>query len=119
MLEKIHIKNFALIKDLEIKLFPGLNVFTGETGAGKSIIIESLNFILGGRSSADIIREGEDIVSVAAVFNIESFSAEFLKKYSLKGPRLFIKRQLSGKGKSRAFINSSGDEQAKQISISK
>ena len=104
---------------MEIKLFPGLNVFTGETGAGKSIIIESLNFILGGRSSADIIREGEDIVSVAAVFNIESFSAEFLKKYSLKGPRLFIKRQLSGKGKSRAFINSSGDEQAKQISISK
>ncbi len=119
MLEKIHIKNFALIKNLEIKLFPGLNVFTGETGAGKSIIIESLGFILGGRSSADIIREGEELAEVNAVFNIESFSSEFLEKYSLKGPQLFIKRQLSGKGKSKAFINSTSNEPAKQISISK
>jgi DNA repair protein RecN (Recombination protein N) len=119
MLEKIHIKNFALIKNLEIKLFPGLNVFTGETGAGKSIIIESLGFILGGRSSADIIREGEDFAEVEAVFNIEAFSSEFFKKYSLKGPQLFIKRQLSGKGKSKAFINSTPKEPAKQISISK
>ena len=119
MLEKIHIKNFALIKNLEIKLFPGLNVFTGETGAGKSIIIEALGFILGSRLSGDIIREGCDAAEVEAVFNTGFFPAEFLKKYALKGPRLFIKRQLFRKGKSKAFISFLADGQNQQISISK
>lgn len=123
MLEKIHIKNFALIKNLEINFFPGLNVFTGETGAGKSVIIEALSFVLGSRLSSDIIREGSDFAEVDAVFNINSFPEEFLKKYSLKGPVLSVKRQLFRKGKSKAFINPSADKsalsgQTKQISVS-
>jgi len=58
MLIQLSISNFAIIKHLEITLGPGLNILSGETGAGKSIIINAMNLILGGRASADLIRSG-------------------------------------------------------------
>ena len=60
MISNIHIKNIGIIDDLEINLNKGMNVFTGETGAGKSLIIDAINIICGGRFSKEIIRKGEN-----------------------------------------------------------
>lgn len=72
MLQSIHVKNFALIDDLEIDLTKGLNVITGETGAGKSIVIDAVNFALGKRMQGDIVREDSDFAFSELVFTIEN-----------------------------------------------
>lgn len=72
MLLSIHVKNFALIEDLEIDLTKGLNVITGETGAGKSIVIDAVNFALGKRMPKDIVREDADFALSELVFSIEN-----------------------------------------------
>ncbi|MEA4816485.1 MAG: DNA repair protein RecN [Lachnospiraceae bacterium] len=69
MLEQLYIKNVALIEEAQIKFGPGFNILTGETGAGKSMVIDSLNFALGERSGKDFIRSGVDFASVEAVFS--------------------------------------------------
>ena len=68
MLLSLNIKNVAVIKQLEVNFKEGVTVFTGETGAGKSIIIDSINMILGGRSSRELVRYGTDKAVVQAVF---------------------------------------------------
>ena len=68
MLEKLNIKNVALIKSLEINFQSGFNVILGETGAGKSIIIDSLNFVLGSKADKTLIRAGEETMAVSALF---------------------------------------------------
>ncbi len=70
MLREIHIQNFALIDELQIHFKPGLNILTGETGAGKSIIIDALDMLLGGRASSDFIRTGHKKALIQAVFDI-------------------------------------------------
>ena len=70
MLTTLRIKNFALVADLTLELQPGCNVITGETGAGKSIIIGALNLVLGERADRTLIRSGEDSCSVEAVFDV-------------------------------------------------
>ena len=72
MLLELSIKNFAIIEDLKIEFTSGLNLLTGETGSGKSIIIEALGIILGGRSTKDLIRTGEDKAVLQALFYIEN-----------------------------------------------
>jgi DNA repair protein RecN (Recombination protein N) len=72
MLLSLNIKNYAIIEHLSIEFNSGLNVLTGETGAGKSIIIGALSFALGYRSSTDIIRTGEDKVFVQVLFGIDA-----------------------------------------------
>jgi len=72
MLKKLHIQNIALIDELDIEFGNGLNVLTGETGAGKSIIVGSFNFILGGKFDRNLIRTGSDFARVDAVFNVKS-----------------------------------------------
>ncbi len=72
MLTDLTIKNFAIIESLHVPFQPGLNVLTGETGAGKSIIIDAVSLILGGRASADLIRTGEDEAVVEALFDVSS-----------------------------------------------
>jgi DNA repair protein RecN (Recombination protein N) len=69
MLAQLSISNFAIIKHLEMTLRPGLNILSGETGAGKSIIINAMNLILGGRASADLIRSGCKEATVEALFS--------------------------------------------------
>ena len=70
MIKEIRIRNFAVIENLEVSFGKGLSVLTGETGAGKSIIIDALNLLLGGRADTDSIRSGETTALVDAVFEV-------------------------------------------------
>ena len=74
MLRELRINNYAIIESLKLEMADGLNVFTGETGAGKSIIIESVEIILGSRCSSEVIRKGAEKSVVSAVFDINGHS---------------------------------------------
>lgn len=108
MLESLHVHNFALLEDVHVNFSSGFNVFTGETGAGKSILIDAFSLVLGGRASADYIRSGAESYWVQAVFDISSLSAvkEILAEHGIETEDdLFIKRQVTAAGKNKAFIN--------------
>lgn len=109
MLKELRIKNYAIIDELNIDFKPGLNILTGETGAGKSIIIESLGLILGERASDESIRSGEDSAAVEAVFDISQIKKirEILAKSGIETEdnEIIIKRQISRSGKNRSYIN--------------
>jgi DNA repair protein RecN (Recombination protein N) len=110
MLVQLTISNFAIINYLEIHFKPGLNVLSGETGAGKSIIINAVNLILGGRASADLIRTGEDEAKVEALFILPEGSGarDLLSKLGLIfQEELVIKRHISREGRNRIMINDS------------
>ncbi|MBU4131095.1 MAG: AAA family ATPase, partial [Proteobacteria bacterium] len=109
MLIELTIKKFAIIDDIRIPFKKGLSVLTGETGAGKSIIIEAVNLLLGSRSSADLVRTGEQTAELEAFFDIEpdSHAARVLLEQGMDGSEgLIIRRLISDSGKSRVFINS-------------
>ena len=87
MLTTLRIKNLALVSDLTLELQPGCNVITGETGAGKSIIIGALNLVLGERADRTLIRSGEESCSVEAVFDVKKLRAplkNFLEENGLE-----------------------------------
>ncbi|MGE4232202.1 MAG: DNA repair protein RecN [Bacteriovoracia bacterium] len=110
MLRVLRIRNFAIIDELEISLNSGFNVLTGETGAGKSIVLDAIGLILGGRANAELIREGFSEASVEALFDIgrnEKISNK-LSKMGIGAPdqELLIKRVIHRNGKNRIFINS-------------
>ena len=108
MLQALHVHNFALLEDAKAEFTPGFNVFTGETGAGKSILIDAFGVVLGGRASADYVRSGTEGLWVQAVFDISGQKAikELLAEQGLEAEDdLFLKRQISSAGKSTAFVN--------------
>ena len=108
MLQSLHVHNFALLEDAHADFTAGFNVFTGETGAGKSILIDAFGMVLGGRSSVDYVRSGTDGLWVQAVFDISSQPEikALLNEHGIdEDDDLFLKRQISAAGKSRAFIN--------------
>ncbi len=108
MLTDLTIKNFAIIESLHVPFQPGLNVLTGETGAGKSIIIDAVSLILGGRASADLIRTGEDEAVVEALFDVSSspsISAVLAEGGIDCYGEMLIKRMVSRSGRNRVFIN--------------
>jgi DNA repair protein RecN (Recombination protein N) len=110
MLSHLVITNFAIISHLEIQFKPGLNVLSGETGAGKSIIINAVNLILGGRASADLIRTGADEARVEALFTLPENNSvkEVLRELGFpSGEDLLIKRHISREGRNRIMINGS------------
>src|SRR5947207_13842400 len=72
MLRRLSIRNFAIIDRLDLEFGPGLNVLTGETGAGKSIVVGALTIILGGRAGVEMVRTGAERASIDAVFDLES-----------------------------------------------
>ena len=111
MLEHLHIRNVALIKESEISFGDGLNILTGETGAGKSMIIDSLQFALGGRAGKDFLRHGEKQAAVEALFSVQSHVlTEKLAENGIapeEDGTLLITRTLSEVGKSVCRINGS------------
>ncbi len=109
MLESLHIENIAVIKSVDIDLSEGLCVLTGETGAGKSLLIDSVSFLTGGRVSRDLIRAGEDRALVSALFSSpEGELAEALSELGIdlpEGDGLLLQRVLTRDGRSTARIN--------------
>ena len=109
MLSALAIKNFAIIEDLRIEFGRGLSVLTGETGAGKSIIIEAVNLLLGSRASADLVRTGKDNAELEAFFEVDpdSHAAGVMAEQGMdREDGLIIRRVISSSGKSRVYINS-------------
>ena len=105
MLSLLHIENIAVIEKADIEFGPGLNVLTGETGAGKSIVIDALSAVTGNRSSRDVVRTGAEFASVTAVFsNVEShwFDASGIEPED--GGEVYITRKISTDGKSACRI---------------
>jgi len=110
MLTDLSIKNIAIIDSLQISFEQGLTVLTGETGAGKSIIIDAIGLIMGGRAATDLIRSGEDEATVQAAFDITGVSGirERLEEAGIDcDNELLIKRTISRSGKNRVHINGS------------
>ena len=109
MLSKLIIKNLAIIKELEIDFKKGLNIITGETGAGKSMLIDALTLLSGGRASVEMVREGEELCEVQGLFEAKYLPKELLN--NLKGndisvdDDLNIRRVVQKEGKSRAYVN--------------
>ncbi|MBW1779426.1 MAG: DNA repair protein RecN [Deltaproteobacteria bacterium] len=110
MLLQLIISDFAIIKHLDLSLRKGLNILSGETGAGKSIIINAINLILGGRSSADLIRTGCEEAVVEGLFVLPDAPAlgEILREGGISfDGELLIKRVISREGRNKVFINGS------------
>lgn len=108
MLQSLHVHNFALLEDAHAEFTPGFNVFTGETGAGKSILIDAFGMVLGGRASVDYVRSGTEGLWVQAVFDIANQEdiKNILREQGIEAEDdLFLKRQISVAGKSRALVN--------------
>jgi DNA repair protein RecN (Recombination protein N) len=110
MLVQLKITNFAIISHLETHFTPGLNILSGETGAGKSIIINAVNLILGGRASTDLVRSGSEEARVEALLEIPEKHAinEILSNFGLPfDGELLIQRTISREGRNRVMINGS------------
>ena len=113
MLTTLRIKNLALVADLTLEFQPGYNVITGETGAGKSILIGALSLVLGDRADRTLIRSGSDSCLVEAVFDVARLGAplgEFLAEKGLEpceAGQLVLKRSFSTAGANRQFVNGS------------
>src|SRR5437016_13323072 len=92
MLRFLRISHLAVIDAVEVEFDPGFNVLTGETGAGKSILVEAVGLLLGGRASGDLVRTGEETAAIEAIFESG-------------GEELIVGREITAQGRSRAFIN--------------
>jgi len=108
MLKSLLIKDYALIENIEIQFGKGLNIITGETGAGKSILIDAMGLLLGERASVDVIRKGAEKSIVEGIFEITGNKKvkNILKEYEIEdGDELIIRREISIKGTNRCFVN--------------
>ncbi len=93
MIRFLAIRNLAVIESVAVEFEHSFNILTGETGAGKSILVEAVGLLLGGRAAQDLIRTGEDVATVEAIFEAED------------GAELIVRREITAQGRSRAFIN--------------
>lgn len=107
MLRNLHIVNFAIIEDCSIELSDGANVFTGETGAGKSILVEALSVLTGKRARSDLIRTGADFFKVEGIFDCDEVTAEWLKNsgFDASTGDILISRKLSKSGHGSCTVN--------------
>ena len=109
MLRSLHIVNYALIEDVEIEFGPGLNIITGETGAGKSILIDAFGLLLGARSNPDLLRTGADRCYVEGIFEISPGhpSLSMLSDMGIEvvEGELVLRREISAEGRGRSYAN--------------
>src|SRR4051794_14275227 len=109
MLELLRVRAFAIIDELEVHFGPGFNVLTGETGAGKSILVDALHLVLGGRSQADSVRTGAEEAEVEALFAPRDPAALAARLEALGLPssdgELIVRRVVQREGRSRAYVN--------------
>ena len=108
MIQSIHIENYALIEHLDIQLHPGFSVITGETGAGKSIILGAIELLRGSRADTRAIKQGAQRCVVEATFDVSGYRLESFfsdNELDFDGQECIIRRELTAAGKSRAFIN--------------
>ena len=109
MLRLMRIRNLALIRELEIEFGPGLNLLTGETGSGKSILVDALGLVLGARSSQELIRSGCEAAVVEGFFEIEKcpYVGSILAELGFESgdKELLIRREISSTGRNRIFVN--------------
>lgn len=108
MLRTLRIKNYALIDDIEVEFESGLNILTGETGAGKTIIIDALNLVLGERASSEEVRSGTEKSVVEGVFSVAAYKRlkSLIESHQIDwNEDLILRREVSSKGQSRCFIN--------------
>lgn len=110
MLKSLILRNFVLVSELEIAIEPGFTVLTGETGAGKSILIDALQLALGARADASVVREGETKAEVSAIFALQNPSGvikHWLQEAGIEwdGHELLLRRNIDAQGKSRGWVN--------------
>ncbi len=108
MLTHLHVKNLAVLAGAEVEFGPGLNVLTGETGAGKSIVVDSLALLAGARAASDLIREGADTLTVTGVF--EPAGSEWRQALldaglEMEEREVVVRREINREGRNRVFIN--------------
>ncbi len=94
MLRFLGVRHLAVIEHLEVEFAPGLNILTGETGAGKSILVEAVSLLLGARASADLVRTGEPQATIEAVFDVQGRAQE-----------LVVRREITSQGRSRCYVD--------------
>ena len=117
MLRRLAVKNLAIVEDLEMELEPGLTVITGETGAGKSILVDALSLLAGGRGSVDLVRKGAERLSVSGEFEPDEAVRRVLSEAGLPaGETLLLRREFSPDGKGRVFVE---DEPASVRTLAK
>lgn len=107
MLIELHIKNIAIIEEVNIEFGGGFNVLTGETGAGKSILIDSINLAIGGRANRELVRTGAEKATVDAAFEVSPSGADYLEGFGVEAEDgiIVLSRELSADGKSKSRIN--------------
>ncbi len=122
MISKLHIQNYAIIDELEIKFSSGLNIITGETGAGKSILMGALNLILGQRADSSVLQDSKKKCVVEGIFKLknDNLIKDFFVSNDLDyDNEIVIRREIAANGKSRSFINDTpvNLSQVKQLSV--
>jgi DNA repair protein RecN (Recombination protein N) len=105
VLRRLTVKNLAIVEDLELELAEGLTVITGETGAGKSILVDALALLAGGRGSVELVRQGAQRLAVAGEFDADSDVRSLLARAGLpEADVVLLRRELTADGKGRAFV---------------
>ena len=119
MLESLHVKNLALIDEQEINFTEGMNILTGETGAGKSILIGSINLALGGKAGKDYIRTGADYALVELIFSLNDRQCEKVREMDLPleddGTLILLRKITTGRSVCRANGESISAGQLKNL----
>lgn len=108
MLLELHVENYAVVEKLRVRFHPGLNVLTGETGSGKSIVVDALGLLFGARASAEMLRSGADRARISGIFDAPETASAILESAGIEreDDELIIEREILAGGKSRAFVGS-------------
>src|SRR5581483_5644262 len=110
MLLELVVENYAVVERIRVNFYTGLNLLTGETGSGKSIVVDALGLLLGGRASADMVRSGQARARIAGIFEVRNSPAirQLLEPagIEIEEGELLLEREVLAEGKSRAYVGS-------------